>query len=45
MTGHDSGDTERHPCPCDGCDSYALSADEYCVKCIHHGCGRKVRCS
>ena len=34
----------RYPCPCDGCDSYTLVADEYCAKCLHQGCGLEVCC-
>lgn len=39
-----SGGMDKYACPCEGCDRYSLSPDEYCVTCIHHDCGREVRC-
>lgn len=37
--------TDEYPCPCPACDSYSLMEDEYCTKCIHHGCrGNNPNC-
>lgn len=30
--------SDEYPCPCEPCDSFAMMEDEYCTKCMHHGC-------
>lgn len=37
-------DGDQYPCPCDDCDRWTLSPDEYCVTCLHHGCGLEPQC-
>lgn len=44
MSDKRTGGVERSPCPCDACDEFALSEDEYCTKCLHHGCGPEPSC-
>lgn len=33
-----AGVSAEYPCPCENCDRFAMSHDEYCITCLHYDC-------